>query len=393
MMEALKQAQQVLAELQATIQSTTDDTKLLAAYLKIEKRLKQEVQFLQKKPTTKTNRSSSNLPYLYGVLDVLKQSENVQNVLTDWRKYNIRIDVICGNGKTWKKVVARNPQSLHLIWAGQGQYGSKDVVNTISKYVDAARKESDFSPPDIVCVFTKGVTQEMAEHLETIGVRVEGERVPISDDILRRLQGTQAMLDDSDYSEGSEEYSSDEDAEARSSAFNPPNISTSASDEISEIIALPTDKKIFLDVTTLVIYVSDVCNGGDKFNFKDPTMAEQAEQERTTPVKPFLEQHFNGRQLITCEAALNNYKNFMKLLGGEEEQKRAGELIKRLTVVPDDVSDRFASLKELGKVCVDKFQIISLPISLVYNIVLSRCTFLFSDRGVELGVTNSLLVV
>lgn len=340
-------AKAALSELQTLIQQSVDDSKLLAAYVKVEKKLKSEIRALQKQPTARTNRSSSNLPYLYGVIDVLKQSNGVQQVITDWKKYNLRIDVVCDGGRTWKKVIARDPQSLHLIWAGNGHYGHKDAVSTLAKYVEAAKRESEYSPPAIACVFTKGVTADMAEHLESTGVKVEGARVPVSEDVLRRLQGTETTDDEcSDYSGSEEAYSSDD-----STTTETFPTTSSESDDVASIVALPTEQKIFLDVTTMVIYVSDVCNGGENFQFKDAMMAEQAEQERVTPVKPFIDKYFKNRRLITCQAAMENYTSFMSLLGGAEEQERAAELVKRITVVPDDVSGRFQSLKEHGKVC------------------------------------------
>ncbi|XP_067934883.1 UPF0415 protein C7orf25 homolog [Watersipora subatra] len=387
-MEQIDNAKRVLANLQQLIQNTIDDVRLLKAYIKIEKKLRCEIDFLEKR-TTRANRSSSNLPYLYGVLDTVQQSHGIQQVIADWTKYKLRIDVMCDGGRTWKKVVARNPQSLHLVWAGDGQYGRKNTVDIVSRYLEAAKTESDFSPPNVVCVFTKGVTHEMAEYIETLGAKVEGERVAVSSDILRRLQGAEVQLEDSsEYSDSEEEYSGDEVSEdnvkGQCSSSSPP------SEEVARIIALPTDKKVFLDVTTLVIYVSDVCNGGESFDFKDSMMAEQAEQERAIPVKPFIEEHFNDRLLVTCQAALDNYKSFMQLLGGKKEQVRAEELLKRVTVVPNDMSEKFSKLKEHGKIKERSKQIFGTADKLRCNILTSNESFL--RAAAAQGVTVSAIV-
>ena len=130
---------------------------------------------------------------------MIKESNQVQDVICDMRKYGIIVDVICDNGKTWKKVIARNPQSLHLIWAGKGQYGTKDVVQKSCKYADCAKLHSEISPPQVVCVFCHGVTYDMAEALESKGILVDGERVDVSQEVVDKLVGVFAeSSDDSD---------------------------------------------------------------------------------------------------------------------------------------------------------------------------------------------------
>lgn len=341
----VEKATQVLDEITNLITETTDG-KLCEAYSRIQRRLNAEVKFL--KEGKQKNRASSNLPYLLGVYHAVRNSTNVDQVICDMRKHNIIIDVICDCKKTWKKVIARNPQALHLIWAGNGQYGGKDVIKKIKRHIEAAKKESEFSPPKIVCVFANGVTEPMAEYLQGLNVQVEGERVPVSEDTKRRLQMTEEFSDtdeDEWESSGASDYESDKSDEESNQQSTSPLTGRSA-----EIAALPTEKKIFLDVTSLVIFVSDVCNGWEHFEFKDTEMKIQAEQERKTPVMDMMKPYFDDCLLVTCEAALSNFKSFMKLLGGEEENIRAEELISRLTVVPDNMSPRFTNIIKRGKV-------------------------------------------
>lgn len=348
MEEKIVCALEVQRELSGLAESTAD-SKLRTAYQRIEKRLKTEIQFLQKTPNKRTNKESSNLPYLYGVFEAVKQSQGVLQVICDRRQYKIIIDVVCDNGKTWKKIIARNPQSLHLIWASDGQYGDKDAVKKVVKYVDAAKQESDFSPPRVVCIFTRGVTGEMADYLTNLGVDVQGERVGVSADTLRRLEGV--FGDSSASEEESEDLESEEeefDDESGAAAGDAADSDQSQLDR--EILAIPIDEKVLLDVTSMVVYISDVCNGGETFNFKDTTMAEQAEQEKITPTKAYISKYMENRRLLTSETALSNFKNFIDLLGGEKEKERALELIERITIVPDRVSRRFQTLKEGSKV-------------------------------------------
>lgn len=177
-----------------------DNRKLTRVCQKLSKKIKADVMFLEKlnmkaetsKSVNKkksTLPSSSNIPYLTGIFDVVKHSSDVTDVVCDMKKYGIIIDVVCDGGKTWKKVIARNPQSLHLIWAGRGQYGNKDIVKKVEKYVYSAKLYSDISPPHIACVFCNGVTHEVGEALEKMGVSVEGERVDVSQLVLDKLVG------------------------------------------------------------------------------------------------------------------------------------------------------------------------------------------------------------
>lgn len=203
-MDELEEAQSLLEE---TNKLAEADKKLSKVCLKLSRKIKADASFLEKFKSqggTKDNDkkgvlSSSNVPYLSGVLKVVKESDDVQEVICDLRKYGIIVDVVCDGGKTWKKVIARNPQSLHLIWAGKGQYGTKDVVKKAEKYVEAAKLYCEFSPPRVVCVFSNGVTHSMAEYLESKGISVEGERLDVSQEIKERLN--ECFMNDSDDSD------------------------------------------------------------------------------------------------------------------------------------------------------------------------------------------------
>ena len=149
----------------------------------------------------------------------------------------------------------------------------------------------------------------------------------------------------SDDTDSDSEYETETDSEEKEEC--PPETLTGTSAVIAK---MSTEEKVFLDVTSMVIFVSDVCNGGDYFEFEDAEMKTQAEQERKTPVREFLKPYFDDCLLVTCDSALKNFMDFTKLLGGEEENKRAEELAKRLTVVPDNMSERFQRVIKRGRV-------------------------------------------
>lgn len=339
--ESSDRAREALDEITTLMEQETE-SKLHEVYRKLQKKLTAEIRFL--KQAKKKNKISSNIPYLLGVFETVKQSDNVDQVICDQRKYGIIIDVVCEERTTWKKVVARNPQAMHLIWASDGQYGGKDIVRRMQRYVNAAKKESEFSPPKVICVFTKGVTGQMADHLESLGVQVQGTRVAVSDDTQQRLQVIEEFSDSEPELESSD-YETDTDSEDESEA--PKDTLTGISATVARMC---TEEKVFLDVTSMVIFVSDVCNGGEDFEFEDLEMKTQAEQERKTPVYKFLKPYFDNCLLVTCDTALKNFMDFTKLLGGEKENERAKLLANRLTVVPDNMSDRFQRVIKRGRV-------------------------------------------
>ena len=53
--------------------------------------------------------------------------------------------------------------------------------------------------------------------------------------------------------------------------------------------------KLNLDITTLIAYVSELTNGASFYNFKEPLLTEQNNQEKEHPVKPILDQFLDGR--------------------------------------------------------------------------------------------------
>lgn len=55
-----------------------------------------------------------------------------------------------------------------------------------------------------------------------------------------------------------------------------------------------TVERLNLDVSTMVAYVSALTNGRSNFVFHQPLLTQQAEWERARPVKPVLDQVFQG---------------------------------------------------------------------------------------------------
>lgn len=108
----------------------------------------------------------------------------------------------------------------------------------------------------------------MARQLETRGVTVEGVRI-------------------SDCSWQSVSYDEDFDSDDEEDDDVYPITTSSNSDS-------RTIDRLNLDVSSMVAYVSALTNGRNCFTYQQHLLMQQAEWERARPVKPILDQLFNG---------------------------------------------------------------------------------------------------
>ena len=94
------------------------------------------------------------------------------------------------------KVIARNAQALHLIWAGGGHYGTNTLFLQAEDFLQLAKENPiNYAIPSVTFVFFNGVTSDMADALQEMGVSVVGRREDVSEETRSRLQ---ALTDDDD---------------------------------------------------------------------------------------------------------------------------------------------------------------------------------------------------
>ncbi|XP_033761926.1 uncharacterized protein LOC117343602 [Pecten maximus] len=190
---------------------------------KLEKNCRAELRYLQslsKKAGGLVHESqlkSSNLCHFAGILHAMQVIPGVDSLMkaihSPSRTNNLHVDIVAGQGQVWVKVIARKAQALHLIWAGEGQFGDHDLIRQAEDYVTCAKSNPvNFCPPTVNFAFYNQVTYPMAEALEERGVRVWGERVEVDPDVKVKLQAVNAVYLDSD-DEGSEDYTDDESVE------------------------------------------------------------------------------------------------------------------------------------------------------------------------------------
>lgn len=108
--------------------------------------------------------------------------------------------------------------------------------------------------------------------------------------------------------------------------------------------------RVNLDITTLISCVSSLSHGGCFFSFREGVLTEQAAQERLSPVLPQLRAFMEGKQLFACSAAVTDFRLILETLGGPGEKQRGEQLLRSLTLMEDQPSQRSLNLTLSHKV-------------------------------------------
>ncbi|XP_067635809.1 UPF0415 protein C7orf25 homolog [Eurosta solidaginis] len=222
---------------------------------KIQRKILQEVKFLRKvikNETLKLNHvQCSNLTHYAFLVEILKLQRDVVHVdcgfSVEARPNPLRVDIVCENGLKWIKAIARNSKSLTDAAKGAASYGARSILDQAQEFVDASAQHlCMFKSPKVVFYFSQTIDNVLLVELQDIGIEIASIEEP-------------ADCDDS---------------------ADVTNVST-----------------LNIDITTLLAYISNVCNGSCNWIFLEPILTEQAEKERQTPLKPVLDNLFEGNSL------------------------------------------------------------------------------------------------
>ncbi|KAK3581992.1 hypothetical protein CHS0354_030940 [Potamilus streckersoni] len=194
---------------------------------KLEKKCQAEVRFLKSLENTAFDEcrlKSSNLSHYAALVHAIENAFDVTQVVQPFsctsRTESLHVDVVALKGLAWIKVVARKAQALHLIWAGQGQFGERDLLFQAQDFVECSSEHPvNFAIPRVFFSFYNGITVPMAKALEDIGVTVLGQQVPVAPDIEDKL--LELSLADSDDSEDDDSEFIDKDVHVTSSLSIP----------------------------------------------------------------------------------------------------------------------------------------------------------------------------
>uniref|UniRef100_A0A6B2L838 DUF1308 domain-containing protein n=1 Tax=Arcella intermedia TaxID=1963864 RepID=A0A6B2L838_9EUKA len=277
----------------------------------MKKRVQSEIDFLSKlldesSVINKSHVCCSNLPHFKAIVEIMKQEKDViavQKVFMlkqDDKTNRFEVDVVSRNGACWIKAKAMKPEAIQSIFQGNGTFGTKSIVDIAQQLVECASQHyHHFKSPQCVFWFTKGVTEDVAEELNDMGVMVKGKIV------------------DSD---------------------------TPLQNESIEINLEPITIAN-LDVTSLIVMVSSVTNGGAHYNFDNEILQTQAEEERKEASLPAINQFLNGKKMIVTQTAWEKFMGILEVIGGDSERQRAQELLQKVTIVENSPSERSKKLK------------------------------------------------
>ncbi|XP_066508479.1 UPF0415 protein C7orf25 homolog isoform X1 [Hoplias malabaricus] len=346
-------------------------------------KLRAELKFLEKVEAGKvvikeSHLQSTNLTHLRAIVESAESLEDVVSVLhvfayegPDGQKQTLVVDVVANGGHTWVKAIGRKAEALHNIWQGRGQYGDKSVIRQAEDFLEASCQQPvQYSNPHIIFAFYNGVSSPMADRLREMGISVRGDIVAVNT-VVGVGEDDEQGEEDEDH-EGEEDDGSGEDElepEKRAAEEENDHEDDDEDDEDSDImhtrvdrdtivasLAFPTEVKVEvcnrvnLDITTLITYVSSLSHGNCHYTFREQVLTEQAAQERQEKVLPKLEEFMKGKELFACHSAVHDFRVILDTLGGPGEKARAEELLARLTVVPDEPSERTQRLVTSSKV-------------------------------------------
>uniref|UniRef100_A0A3Q0R5A3 Chromosome 7 open reading frame 25 n=1 Tax=Amphilophus citrinellus TaxID=61819 RepID=A0A3Q0R5A3_AMPCI len=299
---------------------------------------------------------STNLTHLTAIVDAAQSLEDITALLHVFtyqdaagRRCTLVVDVVANGGHTWVKAVGRKAEALHNIWQGRGQYGDKSIMRQAEDFLQASRQQPvHYRHPHVVFAFYNGVSSPMADRLRDMGVSVRGDIVAVN---TMATEEEESAEDDEEEDKEEEEEEDDDDNEDDASELTRVDRGTVvASLAFPAQVQVEECRRVNLDITTLITYVSSLSHGRCHLAFREHVLTEQAAQERRQQVLPQLDAFMEGKELFACRAAVHDFQVILDTLGGPSEKERAEKLLARLHLVDDQPSERTQRLTPSAKI-------------------------------------------
>lgn len=289
----------------------------------------------------------SNLVHFAYLVHILSQTERVQGVdfpikTSGNHKSTTRIDIVADGGRTWIKVIARNPKALNDIAFGRSNYGTKSILDHANSYIEGAL--------DNQYCFQNPTVGYPTRHQFSLRSSCNHILLQIIFDFANPIDGQlKASLTD---------LGIEVRINGKSANCSPP---TGDSDI----------KKLNIDVTTMMAYVSSLTSGSFNWQFNEPLLTEQAIKESTCPIKKYLDDIFEGntvrrrnqiewlnkysfnsflgKELIACKSAVSSFLTILETVGGPNEKLRSEKFLPRIKIHPDISEEQEQSLWRTAK--------------------------------------------
>ncbi|KAH8371516.1 hypothetical protein KR093_007836 [Drosophila rubida] len=330
----------------------------IAGVSKVQRKIQQELKFLEKVIRTKTLKenhiTSSNFVNYEFLIKTLRLQQGVVDINAVFplnsRDNPLRVDIVANNGLKWIKVIARNSKSIEDAAKGCVSFGARSVLDQAADYLEASELHfCMFQRPKVSQVKTANVCAVAKNHIFQIVFYFSNKIESSLHDELKEMGVQTASLEEPD--RDVDQYAT-------------------TSDELN------------LDVTTMLAYCSALSNGRCNWVFKEPLLTEQASKERELPVKPILEKIFEGKRLVCCQLAYDAFENILKVLGGPHERELAAEFMKRVSIFPnvDTIPVEFSNIRFTAKVNERSLKIFSFGMERKIFTVTSNKAFVRSAK-------------
>ena len=302
---------------------------------------------------------STNLTHLTAIVESAQSLEGVVALLHVFTyqdaagsKQTLVVDVVANGGHTWVKAVGRKAEALHNIWQGRGQYGDKSIISQAEDFLQASRQQPvQYRHPHIVFAFYNGVSCPMADHLRDMGISVRGDIVAVNAVVMEEGRDEEEVEEEEEPDDEEEEEQEEQEEQEEVSELTRVDRGTVvASLAFPAQVQVEECRRVNLDITTLITYVSSLSHGRCHFTFREPVLTDQAAQERRLQVLPQLDAFMKGKELFACRAAVHDFQVILDTLGGPGEKERAQKLLARLHLVDDQPSERTLQLTPSAKV-------------------------------------------
>ena len=298
---------------------------------------------------------STNLTHLTAIVESAQSLEGVVGLLhvftyqdATGSRQTLVVDVVANGGHTWVKAVGRKAEALHNIWQGRGQYGDKSIIRQAEDFLQASHQQPvQYRHPHIVFAFYNGVSCPMANRLRDMGISVRGDIVAVNAVVMEEGRDEEEVEEEE---EPAEEEDEEEEQEEESELTRVDRGTVVASLAFPAQVQVEECRRVNLDITTLITYVSSLSHGRCHFTFREPVLTDQAAQERRLQVLPQLDAFMQGKELFACRAAVHDFQVILDTLGGPGEKERAQKLLARLQLVDDQPSERTLQLTPSAKV-------------------------------------------
>lgn len=330
-----------LEELEVLIDKCDTDFVKIDGAIKLKRKLEAERKFLNslKACDAKVKEASLGCLNLISLKALVKQIENLENITSIYKTFKdsqnniLNIDIVYDFGYKWAKIIARNPQALHLKYFCE--YDT-ELIRQAEQYLNTAESNTcNYTVPKILFHFSNGITQALCNKVEKY-VFVSGPIAEVDKDLEEKLR-----------IQAEEELSSDE--EIISETITRAKSEESCSefkDLILENKQFGSLTKINFDVTTLLALISDLSNGNYNYQFDKDYLNQQAASEKKCSLVPIIEEFIKDKELFICQSAYDSLVDIVSTVGGKQERIRWEYLKQRIKLVPDNPDKKVMQLKE-----------------------------------------------